>query len=230
MDQRNSASKRISPFVAVILAAGSSERMGHPKWAVQWHGRPFWGWIHEGLETFQSLHARMGRVPAVIILSPEESTRFPSHESGWQVVVNPRPGSEPLDSLRIALKFIARRWPSSRYLFIWPVDYPAVNAEVLERLWESAQKFGKRAHEPRLWRPVFQNQGGHPILINKRLALAVAASRGVYIQGLRGFLIKHRVPVFNVCVATPTILWNFNTPRDLSRVPPEREPNHNSGV
>src|SRR5258705_3001798 len=135
---------------AIVLAAGSSSRMGQRKATVRMGpGGPTF--VDAILETLGAAD-----VPAVRIGgAPEQNPPF---EHG---VVNPDPGAGMLSSIQCGLR--AFREPLGAVL-VWPVDHPLV-----KRTTVVAMIAAFRAGGAPIVVPTFENRRGHPVLFAARV-------------------------------------------------------------
>jgi molybdopterin-guanine dinucleotide biosynthesis protein A len=105
-------------FSAVILAGGTSSRMGRDKAWIECHGRPL---ILRQIETVQQLE------PAEIFLSVRGPYDYAS--LGWPALLDTFPGQGPLAGIERALEVM-----QSSLLLVLAVDMPHVTAATLRRL------------------------------------------------------------------------------------------------
>lgn len=156
MEKRNSS--------VIILAAGQSSRMGTPKFLLALPcGKTF-------LEEIVGQFVEFGCKGIVVVLneagiSKVNSTQLPFPEN-VKLVLNPHPDWERFYSLQCGLKALSLEYP----VFIHNVDNPFVNLEVLEKLVSNLPGFD-------FAKPVFQNKGGHPVLISAKLAKAIVSEK-----------------------------------------------------
>jgi CTP:molybdopterin cytidylyltransferase MocA len=143
----------VNDVAAIILAAGRSQRMGAFKPLL-----PF-GDITVIDSCLQNLRA--GGVETVIVVVGHRANELRNHLKGSQVVfaVNPEPESEMSSSIACAVRELPRE---AKAVLITPVDHPAVPPEVVSQL---VDEWGK-GHG--LVKPIWQERGGHPVLIDLR--------------------------------------------------------------
>ena len=183
-------------IVAIILAAGRSERMGAFKPLL-----PF------GSQTviescIQSL--RDGGVQdVVVVVGQSESASALSdllRDSAVTIAVNPERESEMNASIAVG---VAALPGSAKVVLITPADYPAVPGQVVQRLlaeWKLGALLAK---------PTFDEQGGHPVLIDlsfRDQLLALDPRRG-----LKGFFDAHQDQVKRIAVNSKYIARDIDT-------------------
>lgn len=138
-------------IAAIVLAAGSSSRMGRPKPLLPLGERTFLesilGTIREaGIETVRVvLGGRSAEVRAAVELPDAET------------VVNPEPGRGMLSSVRCGIRAL----PAGTDGFaLWPVDHPLVTTRTVEGL---VARFDSRGGL-RIVVPRYGERRGHPVL------------------------------------------------------------------
>jgi molybdenum cofactor cytidylyltransferase len=140
---------------ALVLAAGSSERLGRPKQLLPWGDTTLLGHVLDGLdewpidEVWVVLGANADEVMAAVDLG----------EAG--VVVNEQPEEGMASSLRVGLDAIARRSRADR-VFIVMADQPRIDPEVPKRLLETVTH--RLAVVPR-----YRYARSNPVLVSRPL-------------------------------------------------------------
>lgn len=139
--------------VAIILAAGRSQRMGAFKPLL-----PF-GDTTVVDSCLQNL--RGGGVATVIVVVGHRADELRNHLKDSEVAfgVNPDPESEMSSSIACALRELPAE---AKAVLITPVDHPAVPSEVVAQLiveWTKGYALVK---------PTWQRRGGHPVLVDLR--------------------------------------------------------------
>ncbi len=144
----------------VVLAAGRSRRMGHPKALLHVGGRTF---ITAAVEAL-----RAGGCAAVVAVVGGAGqggwTAFPwsrqveeaAEAAGAIVVVNGLPESQQIQSFRLGLALLP---PTITGALALPVDHPLVTAATVRRILEAHE-----ADDAAILRPVHGGQPGHPTL------------------------------------------------------------------
>ena len=172
--------------LGVVLAAGASSRMGHPKALLDLDGRPLVAWHATG---FGAVCGRVrvvvgGAADAVIAALPP----------GVEAVLNPAWATTgPRDSLCCALDGAPAAWRA----IITPVDSPPAPRAILDALLATGG--------PAV--PTWGGEDGHPVVVNVGEAQD-ALRAGTLRDALRG---AARVPV-----SWPDTARNLNTPAEWS--------------
>jgi molybdenum cofactor cytidylyltransferase len=211
--------------VAILLAAGASERMGRTKPLVPWGGRPL---IAHQLAEIQ----RSRLAECVVVLGREAASVEPWVRSplrfGWKArsVVNPRPGEGRSASIRAGLTALGA--PPGAIL-IASVDQP-LRRDLIDALlaaggaeWDRAAvgrpADGAVAVDSGVRRtivvPAFQGRRGHPPLFHGALMgeLLGVSEAG---EGLRQVMLRLPERVLEMPWQHDDILLNLNTPLDLT--------------
>jgi molybdenum cofactor cytidylyltransferase len=181
---------------AVILAAGTSSRMGQSKLLLPWDDRTV-------IETIVArlIAARVAEIVVVTGYQADEVARLlanlPVH-----IVHNPAyAGGEMLSSLQTGLRTVPA---STAACLVVMGDQPMIEGRVIARVLAAyAEGQGD------IVLPVYRGQRGHPVLIGQRywpdlLALESGAPRDV--------IRRYPDQVAEVCVSTDSILRDIDTP------------------
>jgi molybdenum cofactor cytidylyltransferase len=109
----------------IILAAGDSRRMGHPKALLPIGNTTFLKRILEIVQT-------IGLPDPVVVLGRATEQIRPTIDS-WpvKIKINPDPSRGQLSSIQIAISSLS---PDTQGCMIWPVDQPAVSVELVRQL------------------------------------------------------------------------------------------------
>ena len=193
------ARKRVT---AIVLAAGTSSRMGRPKAIVSVGGRPM-------LDRTLS-NVRDARIePVVVVLgSHAREVRNAVDLSDASVVENPRFAEGLSSSLRAGLKAV----PSdSRFVMVVLGDEPFVDPTTLERLVRRAEE-GDGA----IFIPTYKGVRGNPVVFDARLASEAERIEGDV--GCRGMFPHHLREIREVPVDDPGVLVDIDTEPELRTV------------
>lgn len=191
--------KRGKSLGAVILAAGSSSRMGSPKALLEVEG-----------ETFADrLIARFAphclQVAVVLGHGAESIAPRIARAAGCILALNPAPERGQLSSLQCGFRALC---PHLDGIFFTPVDLPFVSAETISRMAESFDGAGA------LVIPRHQGRRGHPVLVHARLIpefLSPAAARASDIVH------AHEAGTLYVDVDDAGVTGDIDTPGDYLR-------------
>jgi CTP:molybdopterin cytidylyltransferase MocA len=185
---------------AVVLAAGSSTRMGEPKALLRGgDGRTFVQAIADA--------ARAGGCGGVLVVvgPPHRDAIRRALPTGVSAAVNARPERGMLSSVQAG---VAALPAAATAALVWPVDVPLVATETVRAILSAAP--GK------IVVPGHNNKGGHPVRIPRRLFGALAALDPAV--GLKALLDGHAGDVERLAVADRGVLVVVDTPEDYARV------------
>jgi molybdenum cofactor cytidylyltransferase len=195
-----------SPVAGIILAAGKSSRMGRDKAFVLWEGRTF-------VEAVAgNLHAA-GCRPVMIVAAPAMEVPLRELLPDAQIVTNPDPDSEMLESLRIGLRALPGLGETVMFS---PVDVPAFRPETVRRILLAA-----RRQPGRVVLPEYDGKTGHPVALPCRLVDGLLAWKGE--GGAAGYLRSQPENVVRLPVRDPGVTKDADTPEDLDALRREFE-------
>jgi molybdenum cofactor cytidylyltransferase len=190
----------------VLLAGGSSKRMGEPKLLIEMEGRTLFehvlgvhlassvrricavvpGW----LRGFEELVTRLASDRVEFAILEREGVMSESLKAGWKHVVT---GEKP-DAVMISL-----------------ADKPLVTSEIIDAVID-----GFRGYECEICLPVFGGERGHPVIVSVTLEGDVLSLEGD--NGARTVVGKHPERVVEVPVDSDGILVDVDTHGDLEEV------------
>ena len=206
--------------VALLLAAGESERMGTPKALLPWRGQT--------LLSHQIQQVQKSRLEECFVVLGRDAERLlPLVRSpmrpGWKArpVFNPRYRDGKCTSIQAGLAAVAT--PPDGILVAsvdQPLDTELLNAllRAAETEWERCDAAGRRD----IVVPAFRGRPGHPPLFHARL-FAELMGIGEETQGLKAVLRRNPARVLHQPWADSGILLNLNTPLDLPSIAARRE-------
>ena len=181
-----------SGSVAIILAAGASQRMRTPKALLPWADTTLLGY------TVQQARAAGAR-QVVVALGP--ATRHLTVTLDAVTVYNAEPETGRSASICLAAAAVE---DSPTAIVVQSVDQP-VTADVLGRLYAAIDDKTDVAM------PSFNGRRGHPICLAGRL-LGELRTVTEQEQGLRAVVRRHADHVTEVLVDSESVLWNLNDP------------------
>ncbi len=186
--------------VAIILAAGSSERMGDDK-LMQMLGKK------RMIEHTLRAYRKAERVQDIIlVVGPgKTSTIEPLRTPTVHIVENPDPDRGMISSIRTGLEC---GWAQERNFLIGPGDVPFVPPEIIDQL---AKEFVTR--QCKIVLPTYQGLGGHPGLYSQEIRQDFFL-RGDQ-KGAREILFRHKQDTVRLHVHDPDVCFDIDTPEDM---------------
>lgn len=184
---------------AIVVAAGSSSRMGQHKPLMRLRGKPL---LEYCLECVRASSAR----EIILVLGADaDRTRHEIPLEGIRVVVNDGYREGMSSSIRVGLK--AATPGAAAYLIVLG-DQPFVTARTIDAM--IARYDSTRAAAVV---PTFRRTRGNPVLLDRSLAPEIESVRGDV--GCRGVIAAHAAEVVEVPVDDPGVLLDVDTPEDL---------------
>lgn len=186
---------------AIILAAGSSRRMGVQKLLLPFGGKTVISHIVDQLPavSIDNVHVVVGY----------QAERINRELSGRPVsiVTNTDYKSGMLSSVRCGLQNLPKQ---CRTVLVALGDQPSITSELISRMLESFS-----ACEKSILVPLYDDRRGHPILFSIVHRDSVLTRYDDV--GLRGLLRDYPEDVFELVVSTPSVLSDMDYPADYQR-------------
>lgn len=181
---------------AVILAAGSSRRMGRPKALLRVGTTTFLGRI-------AALAREGGLDPVVVVVGEDAAAIAAAHpELAGHTVRNLHPELGPLSSLRLGLAALP---PGVEGAVVFPVDHPLVSIETVRAM---AERFARS--DAAVVVPTSNGRRGHPTLFSRAVFAELEAAP--LAEGARAVVRADPGRVAELEVDDPGILANVDTP------------------
>lgn len=194
-------------YAAVILAAGSSSRMGKDKALLDWHGKTFLTAAIESLIPFTQI---------VIVVGGEnsESLRPGVWAQGAYLVTNPDPARGQFSSLRVGLQEVLNRGRDAAV--ITHVDRPPASprtVQALQTAFAFHSKEGKWAIVPQ-----YGDKHGHPVIAGREMieVFLKADTKAEPATTARDVEHAHQSRIVYLPVDDPNVVANVNTPEDYA--------------
>lgn len=202
---------RALSLCGVILAAGSSSRMGTDKALLPWPPVPL-GAPSAG--TFLSTAIRSLALytdQVLVVVGENEPNLMPIiYSSGASLLRNPDPSRGQFSSLQIGLQEVLNLGRDAAMLTL--VDRPPVGSQTMEILHEHFATAAAR------WKwaviPEYQGKHGHPIVIGREMLEAFL--RAPLTSNAREVEHAHQEHIEYVRVDDPLVAVNINTPEDYA--------------
>ena len=159
-------------FSTLILAAGKSQRMGHPKAWLQYKGESL-------LERILHAAQQSSTTSISIVVGAYENSPWVTQRDVQAIlpdsplcpisVVVGEPHKTPIDSIRRGISSL----PPNRRMLLWPIDYPFAPPELIHKIELS---FDDDTNH--IARPVVDNRHGHPVLFGRQAVRELMDSSG----------------------------------------------------
>lgn len=187
----------------IVLAAGSSSRMGRSKALLEIDGVTF---LERAVETLSG----GGCDPIVVVLGAGEAGGDAgdlARARGARAVENPLAGAEQIDSLRVGLEALPAGAEAAIAL---PVDHPLAGVEVVAALVRTFRSSGEL-----IVRPVYRDRPGHPVLFARAIWKELA-DPGLA-RGARDVVHRHAREIRDVPIDERGVVVDIDTPGDYRR-------------
>jgi molybdenum cofactor cytidylyltransferase len=191
-----------SEIVAIILAAGYSNRMECFKPLLDLGGRPV---ISHVVGTF--IGAGIHDVRVVVGHNRDVLTPL-LDEIGARSIVNDNYDDGMFSSVLAGVKSLE---PSVKTFFILPVDVPLVRPKTIRQLAENYM-----CNQGKILVPYFDGRGGHPPLIASKFIQNIIGYNGN--GGLKGALLQFGAETIRVPVPDENILFDIDSPGDYAEL------------
>ncbi len=181
---------------AVILAAGSSFRMGRPKALLTYHSISF-------VQHIAGISEEAGAGEVVIVLGADAEVI--GKELGWFrgiLAVNKGWTKGQLGSIICGLDAISKNADGA---MVWPVDHPAVSALAIKDLIQAAA-----INAGKIIVPVYGKRRGHPVIFPSVLFGEIRKAPADV--GARFVVGAHSRDVVEVRTLEPGVVLNIDTP------------------
>ncbi len=191
-------------FGAIVLAAGSSDRMGAPKPLLQIEGQTFLEHILDRIDAVPEIDS------TIVVLGAKAALIKDSVELGRALAINHRGHKLGMfSSVRAGLRSLVRKQPDLEGALIALVDMPMVRAETYAAV---VHAFQLELDDAVL--AAYEGEAGHPVLLSRELAyrLGDTAAADPAETTLADFLDAHAERRRFVDAKDPAVLININTP------------------
>ncbi len=185
---------------AIILAAGSSSRMGGFKPLFSIGPKTLLG---HAISLFQ--HTDIADI-VVVTGHQSEDLQRELHRYCCRSVFNANFGAGMLSSIKVGLNALDSK---TEAFFLLPADIPLVRQETIQNLLAAMSQ----NHHALVFYPVYKTRRGHPPLIKRDLAAAILSYDDR--KGLRTLLNRYGQQAHHLAVDDPYILRDVDTQDDL---------------
>lgn len=187
--------KNKNDFSVVVLAAGNSTRMGVPKFSLEYSAKSTF------LEHIIKIFDETGCKEIIVVVNnngakqiKENTYAFPENV---KITINKHPEWDRFYSVKTGLQKLSQIQPT----FIVNVDNPFVNIKVNQALLNSIDEADSVY-------PVFNNKGGHPVLLSEKIVKEIINNDATQLH-FREYLKKYSKK--KVEVDDENCLININT-------------------
>jgi molybdenum cofactor cytidylyltransferase len=189
-------------ITGIILAAGSSSRMGQPKQLLDWGGRP--------LVQVATEHALAARLNDLIVVTGAAQDLVVAALAGLPLrfIHNPHYAQGQSTSLRVG---VAALYAETDAALVLLGDQPFVNAEIIDLIidrWLATKAV--------IVAPRYQGQRGNPVLFSRAVIPELLAVKGD--QGARTLLAARAAEIAYVDYDDPRPLIDIDTPEEYARL------------
>lgn len=199
-------SEAARPTAGIVLAAGSSLRLGRPKQLISLRGKILLRWVLEAA-------LASGLEHTVVVLGHEASRIVTTlgdlaHHPHLTFLRNDNYGKGQTTSLHAGLKEVGARFPAVMFLL---GDQPFVGAEIIDHLLE---RF--RASDKDICVPVVNGKRSTPALFSERFFDRIFALTGD--MGARALIDNHPESVLRVTFQDSSRFLDVDDEHDLERL------------
>jgi molybdenum cofactor cytidylyltransferase len=186
----------------IVLAAGRSKRMGVSK--AQLEAEPGVTLLERAVHTLREAGCRL--VVAVVSSEEDWSARL-ADVAGAAVVINDRPDSQQIDSIRLGIAYLP---DDSAGAVVLPVDYPALRSSTVRQMIDVFTQ-----NQAPVLIPVCIGQPGHPAIFSR--AIFGELLTDPLPRGAETVIEAHAGDRIELRVDDPAILLDVDSPSDYER-------------
>jgi molybdenum cofactor cytidylyltransferase len=185
---------------AIILASGSSTRLGKDKLLIDLGGVPM-------LQRTVACYTKAAKVGDVLVVVGPGQKQNWAWLSSLRVHVheNPDPAKGMISTIRAGL---GSAWAKNRDFLIAPADVPFVPSEVIDKLIVDF-----RTRSPDIVIPTYKGLGGHPGIYSARLRDDFFLHGDT--SGAKEVLLRHRGKTARIAVFDSDICFDVDTEEDV---------------
>ncbi len=195
----------MSGTAALVLAAGSSRRLGRPKALVDLGGRTALARI---LDALRDASVTRG---VVVVGEHAAALRAAVDPSPYTWVVNPAPDAGRTGSVRCGLAAL----DDADDVLLWPVDRPFATAGVVRALLDARAADAAGPGDAGWYVPVAGGRRAHPILLRREVRGAIGVAPPD--ANLRGILQASGRTPRGVLAGDESLHFDLDTEEDIAR-------------
>ena len=195
-----------SKTAGIILAAGLSDRFGHPKQLIKLRDKYMVEWVADAAvnSQLQKVVLVLGHAHQKIINALGAKGQHPKLE----VVVNHRYHEGQSTSLRIGLSRVRQDFAAVMYLL---ADQPMIHSATIDYLLDHFN-----ASDKDICVPVFEGQRGNPTIFRRSVYGEIMMIEGDI--GAREIIEKNAERVLYVEIKDPLCFFDIDSPEDLKNL------------
>ena len=190
------------PVSGVILAAGTSRRMGRFKPLLPYENKPLLQHIVDA-----ATRSRLDHI-IVVLGFRQQIIQNQLKLSGLQVVLNEDYRSGQSSSMKAGLTAVPKSSCGALFLL---GDQPLITPSIINLLLDSYQQLPAR-----IFYPIFQGKRGNPVLFDRFLFPELLQVSGD--KGGRATFEKHQADTKAIVVSDPGVLFDVDTPLDYQKL------------
>jgi molybdenum cofactor cytidylyltransferase len=185
-------------IAAIVLAAGTSSRMGRPKQVLPVKGKPM-------LEMVLDVYRR-AKVDAIVVVLGANAAQIMRglNLRKERVITNPLYRNGMSGSLRLGLREAEK---GADAVIVALADQPFLSTDTINKMIEAYSK----TRAPVVV-PVYRGVRGNPVLFDRSLFSEIKRIRGD--RGARSVVERHRDRLLEVAVEDEGVLFDIDTPSD----------------
>jgi molybdenum cofactor cytidylyltransferase len=186
---------------AIVLAAGRSLRMGTQKLLLPFAGQTVIGHVVDQILA--------GPTDRTVVVASQDLAAIQPALAGKTInlVENPDPGSEMLDSIRVGLHALSTDTAAALVVL---GDQPAIRTALIEQIVHAFQTTNSG-----IIAPVHAGKRGHPLLVAARYFDKIFTCYDEF--GLRGLLAEHAGEILELPSLDDCVLADIDFPEDYQR-------------
>jgi len=193
----------IAMISAIVLAAGESKRMGHPKQMLAWQGKTLLQRVLENL-----LHSDADEI--ILVLGHEaEMIKKSLPEFPIRMVINRDYKQGMASSLRQGLLVMD---PKSEAFLVVLADQPGIGPGIINRVTRGFQQANPKRG---ICRPVYRGLKGHPVLMGAQYRQEAQQLQGDV--GARQILINHPLDILEIEIEQDLVMMDVDTPDEYRK-------------
>ncbi|NTW01143.1 MAG: nucleotidyltransferase family protein [Oscillochloris sp.] len=191
----------------ILLAAGTSSRLGRPKQLLEWGGRPLVRHVAE-----QALASRICAL-VVVVGAVADAVRATLVGLDGPVLIaeNPEYASGQASSLRVGIGALPA---AARAALVLLVDQPLITPTLIDCVIAAYDA----CPDALAVVPYYHGQRGNPVLLSRMLFSELRALDGDV--GARQVIAHHTAEVCQIDVNDPAVLMDMDTPEDYAQMRP----------